>query len=250
MKNLVVIGANSEIAKHTIFLWAKDFQHLIFFSRDVKKLHKFKKNLLKSYPNLKITIKFFDAEKKASFLMLKKFINSLDSLDFLFIAYGFFINQENLENHADGLNRIKKIIYINYLSVVNVIELFVSKFIKQQFGKIVVISSVAGDRGRRSNYIYGSSKSGLTAYLSGLRQRLLKDNIQVITVKPGIVNTPMIQNEKIPNFIISDPKTVAYSIVKGVKNNNQIIYSPFYWKPIMAIIKMIPEFLFKFFHKL
>ena len=86
--------------------------------------------------------------------------------------------------------------------------------------------------------------------MSGLRQRLLKDNIQVITVKPGIVNTPMIQNEKIPNFLIADPIKVAHSIVKGVKNNTSIIYSPHYWKFIMVIIKMIPEFLFKFIHKL
>ena len=250
MNNLVVIGANSEIAKQTVSLWAKNFQHLIFFSRDVKKLQKFKSELLKSNSNLKITIKFFDAEKKASFLMLKKFVNSLDSLDLLFIAYGFFLNQKDLENHPDSLDRIKKIIFINLFSVINVLELFISKFIQQKYGKIVVISSVAGDRGRRSNYIYGSSKSGLSAYLSGLRQRLLKDNIQVITVKPGIVNTPMIQNEKIPNFLITDPIKVAHSIVKGVKNNTSIIYSPYYWKPIMAIIKMIPEFLFKFLHKL
>lgn len=250
MKNLVVIGANSEIAKHTVSLWAYDFQHLFFFSRDVKNLQKFKKKLLKSNPNLKITIKFFNAEKKASFLMLKKFINSLNSLDLLFIAYGFFLNQKKLESQPDSINEIRKIININLLSVINVVELFTSIFIKQKYGKLVVISSIAGDRGRRSNYIYGSSKAGLCAYLSGLRQRLLKDNIQVITVKPGIVNTPMIHNEKIPILLISDPKNVAYSIVKGTRNNDPIIYSPYYWKFIMALIKFIPECLFKFLHKL
>ena len=110
-------------------------------------------------------------------------------------------------------------------------------------GSIIGISSVAGDRGRASNYIYGSAKSGLTTFLSGLRNRLHKSNVKVLAVLPGFVKTKMTSHMKLPTAITSNPEKIA-SLIYKFRNKSKIIYlSP--WKVIMIIIKCIPEFLFK-----
>jgi short-subunit dehydrogenase len=107
-----------------------------------------------------------------------------------------------------------------------------------------VISSVAGDRGRQSNYIYGSAKGALNIYLQGLRNRLHKANVQVLTIKPGFVDTPMTHEFK-KGLLWVKPQTIAKDIVKGITHRRHEIYTPGFWRFIMLIIKLIPECLFK-----
>jgi short-subunit dehydrogenase len=103
---------------------------------------------------------------------------------------------------------------------------------------------VAGDRGRYSNFVYGSAKAGLTAYLSGLRARLLDDGVNVLTIKPGLVDTPMTAEfDKSP--IWASPEKVAKDIDKAIANRRSVIYSPWFWRPIMLVIRLIPDFIFK-----
>jgi short-subunit dehydrogenase len=110
---------------------------------------------------------------------------------------------------------------------------------------IIGISSVAGERGRQSNYFYGSSKAGFTAFLSGLRNRLSRKNIQVITIIPGFVNTKMIKNINTPKFLTSEPKDIANKIYKATQRNQDIVFSNYKWSLIMQFIKLIPEKIFK-----
>ena len=111
--------------------------------------------------------------------------------------------------------------------------------------KLLIISSVAGDRGRAKNYIYGSAKSGFTAFLSGLRNRLFKNNVKVITILPGPVETKMTKEMKLPKFLTSKPKFVADAIYRAVINKKDIVYIKPIWRLIMLIIKLIPEKIFK-----
>ena len=108
-----------------------------------------------------------------------------------------------------------------------------------------MISSVAGDRGRQSNYIYGAAKGALTLFLSGLRNRLNPAGVQVLTVKPGFVDTPMTAHLDKKGLLWAKPEDIARSIWKGYEKGRNVVYAPIFWWVIMAIIKMIPESIFK-----
>lgn len=112
-------------------------------------------------------------------------------------------------------------------------------------GFIVGISSVAGDRGRKSNYIYGSAKAAFSAYLSGLRNRLHDANVQVLTVKPGFVNTQMTKGMELPEKLTAQPEEVARDIYAAQKKGKDVLYTRWFWRWIMLIIRNIPEFQFK-----
>jgi short-subunit dehydrogenase len=118
-----------------------------------------------------------------------------------------------------------------------------NRFEQQRFGVIAIISSVAGDRGRQSNYVYGSAKGMLNIFTSGLRQRLYKSGVSVLTVKPGFVDTPMTANFK-KGFLWSSPSLIAKLIVAGSEKANTEIYAPKYWWLIMFVIKIIPTNIF------
>ena len=114
----------------------------------------------------------------------------------------------------------------------------------QKEGSICVIGSVAGDRGRSSNYIYGSAKAGLAAFTQGLRQRLSKFNIDILLVKPGFVDTPMTQEFK-KGFLWASPERVARDICSAIDKRKSTLYTPWFWGWIMLVIKHIPESIFK-----
>ena len=117
--------------------------------------------------------------------------------------------------------------------------------LRRKKGTIVGISSVAGERGRQSNYLYGSAKAGFTAYLSGLRNRLFHKGVHVVTVQPGFVYTSMTENLKLPALLTAKPEDVADAVYQRCKKKKNIIYVKWFWRWIMLIIKIIPEFMFK-----
>jgi short-subunit dehydrogenase len=112
-------------------------------------------------------------------------------------------------------------------------------------GTIVGISSVAGERGRQSNFMYGSAKAGFTAYLSGLRNRMFRENVHVVTVLPGFVYTRMTENLKLPKPLTAEPSEIGEAVYSASINKKDIIYVRWFWRWIMMIIKMVPEFIFK-----
>jgi hypothetical protein len=118
-------------------------------------------------------------------------------------------------------------------------------FERERHGVIGVISSVAGDRGRQSNYVYGSAKAGVTAFCQGLRQRLSKSGVRVVTIKPGIVDTPMTYGMNLPRLLLARPERVARDIVRALHRADGDIYTPFFWRFIMLGIRMLPEPIFK-----
>ena len=138
-----------------------------------------------------------------------------------------------------------KMINSNYTGAVSVLNIIAEDFAERNSGTIVGISSVAGERGRQSNYIYGSAKAGFTAYLSGLRNRLYKHKVHVISVLPGFVNTKMTAELKLPPLLTANTEQVAAAVEKAIRKKQNVVYVKWFWKWIMLIIKSIPENIFK-----
>ena len=151
---------------------------------------------------------------------------------------------EQKENE-NSLELRTKVIRTNYEGPINIISDFANIFENQGYGTIVGISSVAGERGKASNYIYGSAKAGFTAFLSGLRNRLAKKNVHVLTVLPGTVYTKMTLGLSLPKLFTSSPDKVANDIYNAVIKKKNVIYTMKIWKLIMFIINCIPESIFK-----
>jgi short-subunit dehydrogenase len=133
----------------------------------------------------------------------------------------------------------------NYTGAVSILNIVAADYAVKRAGTIVGISSVAGNRGRQSNYIYGSAKAGFTAYLSGLRNRLFHYGVYVVTVLPGFVYTKMTEHLQLPKLLTAQPDDVAGAIFKGVQQKKDIIYVKWFWRWIMLIITSLPEFVFK-----
>ena len=147
----------------------------------------------------------------------------------------------------DQMNdQIGELVQVNFTSVAQLFECFAPRLMAVKSGMLVAISSVAGDRGRQSNYLYGAAKAALTAYLAGLRNRLYSHGVHVLTVKPGFTDSPMTRG-KVPaeSPLLASPETVARDIVRAINRRSNVIYTPWWWRGIMAIITSIPESIFK-----
>jgi short-subunit dehydrogenase len=138
-----------------------------------------------------------------------------------------------------------KTIATNFTGAVSILNIVAADYIQRKQGAIVGISSVAGMRGRQSNYVYGSAKAGFTAYLSGLRNRLYHSNVHVMAVLPGFVYTKMTETRKLPKLVTAQPEEVANAIYKGVLKKKNKIFVKWFWRYIMFIITSIPEPIFK-----
>jgi short-subunit dehydrogenase len=128
--------------------------------------------------------------------------------------------------------------------VIALATVLANRFEAQRSGSIAVISSVAGDRGRQSNYVYGAAKGAVTLLLQGLRNRLSKSGVQVLTIKPGFVDTPMTAEFK-KGALWAKPDDIAHGIVSAIDRRRDVVYLPGFWRLIMLIIRHIPEPIFK-----
>ncbi len=138
----------------------------------------------------------------------------------------------------------RRMIEVNYLSSVSLLNLAAEYFETEEQGFIAVITSVAGDRGRESNYLYGSSKAAVSAVLSGLRARLAKRGVVVVDVRPGFVDTKLTWGRP-GMFMVASPEKVAQDLLRGIRNNRAVVYTPFFWTGIMWMIRSIPDFVFR-----
>jgi len=241
MKNWIIIGATSAIAEAVCRRWAAEGYQLFLVARDEKKLESVQNNLrvlgAKSTDSYLLDINDFSQHAN----LLDKAWVSLGTVDGIFIAHGTLPNQTQCEDSVDAaLAEINT----NAISTLSLLTDVANRLESQGNGTIAVISSVAGDRGRQSNYVYGASKAMVTTFLQGLRNRLVKKNVHVVTIKPGFVDTPMTAEfEKGPLWVDAD--TIAKGIDKAIKNKRNEVYLPRFWWLIMTIIKSIPEQLFK-----
>lgn len=163
-------------------------------------------------------------------------------LDALFCSVGYLGDQKKAEQ---DMGECELIMQANFNGLLPMLTATAQFFKQQRSGSIMVVSSVAGERGRCSNYCYGSSKAAMTAFLSGMRCSLLPYNVHVMTIKPGYVATRMVAHKKLPPYITASTQRVAKDIVKGFKRRSSVVYTMWLWRYIMAVVRLIPEFIFK-----
>lgn len=241
MSNILILGATSAIAKHTARLFAADEHTLYLVARNKNKLTSMKQDMLvRGAKDVHFeTIDLADDKHHAD--LINRATEAMDSIDTVLIAYGTLADQKQSE---ESYTNTLKELQINCLSIISILTIIANQFEKQQSGSIAVISSVAGDRGRQSNYIYGTAKGALTIFLQGLRNRLSKSKVHVLTIKPGFVDTPMTKEFK-KGFLWVPPEVISKGIYTAIKKKREVAYLPFFWRYIMIIIKSIPEKIFK-----
>lgn len=241
MQNIMIIGATSAIAEATARLYAKQGDRLYLLARNQERLDTMAKDLKIRGAN---SVNFCQIDVN-NFVLHEDVINtafeSLGNIDVVLIAHGTLPDQQacevNVETTLAELNT-------NAISTVSLLTQIANKLEIQKNGTIAVITSVAGERGRQSNYVYGAAKGMLSIFLQGLRNRLHKSGVNVLDIKPGFVDTPMTAEFK-KGLLWAKPDTIAKSIVLGIERNKHNIYTPFFWRYIMLVIKKIPESLFK-----
>lgn len=236
-KFILIIGATSDIARAISREYAKEKYNLYLANRTIESLEELKSDLEIRYGIEVILRKFCVSD----FDTHQNFYDNLESKpEGVIYASGYLPLQEKI-NFTECLETVN----VNYLGAMSILNIFADEFEKKKGGFIIGITSVAGDRGKASNYIYGSSKAAFDVYLSGLRNRLFKSNVLVLTVRPGFVKTNMTKNMKLPKYITAEPFMVANDVIKAYKKKKNIIYTKKIWFFIMLIIRLIPESIFK-----
>lgn len=241
MQKILIIGATSAIAKATARCFAERGDQLYLLARDQERLRDLANDLSIRGANT-VTYALFDAQALEQHQhLLDQAIAELDGLDMVLVAHGTLSDQPACEQ---SIELTLQELHINALSVITLLTPLANYFEQQQHGCIAVISSVAGDRGRQSNYIYGTAKGAVSIFLQGLRNRLAKSGVYVLTIKPGFVNTPMTAVFK-KGALWAEPETIAAGIIKAINKQKDVVYLPVWWRYIMLIIRAIPERIFK-----
>jgi short-subunit dehydrogenase len=238
----MIIGATSAIAQSVARLYAVRGARMFLVGRNPSRLEAVADDLrVRGAARVEfLAADLADHDRHAEILAAAW--DALPAMDVVLIAHGLLPDQSRCQlSVADTLHAID----VNFLSVVSLLTLLANRFEENGRGTFAVISSVAGDRGRQSNYIYGAAKSGLDAFLQGLRNRLNKSGVHVVTVKPGFVDTPMTAHIPERGLLWAQPDAVAAGIVSAVDKQKDVVYLPGFWALIMFVIRSIPERIFK-----
>ncbi len=241
MRKMLIIGATSEIAQATAKLFAEQHDALFLVGRNADKLEAIAADLkvrgAHQVDYMALDLNEFDQHLS----MIEQADQRLEGIDTVLVAHGTLDDQKACEQ---DYAKTEQALRTNFLSVVSLLTPIANRLEKQHYGCIAVISSVAGDRGRQSNYIYGTAKGALTLFLQGLRNRLHSANVCVLTIKPGFVDTPMTASFK-KGALWAKPETIAYGIYRAIKKRKNSVYLPWFWWQIMMIIRLMPEAIFK-----
>jgi short-subunit dehydrogenase len=242
MKTVLILGANSAMARALARKLAGPQTHLILAGRNLKELELSAADLeIRTHAPQPLVAAFNALDLDSHEDFLKTMLEKIPSLDEVYLFFGQMAEQAEAQK---DFQMVHEMLMANYVGAVSILERIAGRMEAQKRGLIVGVSSVAGDRGRQSNYLYGSSKAGLTAYLQGLRNRLAHSNVRVLTVKPGMVDTPMTSHMK-KGLLFSKPEQIAQGILAAVRKGKDVVYLPWYWRWIMLIIRSIPEPVFK-----
>lgn len=239
MSYVLILGATSDVAVacahefatkgYNLYLAGRDIDTLNVMANDAAIRHRIEAKALK-----------FDALQSETHQSFYELLNPKP--DVTVCVFGFMGDQQRSEQDWSACD---KVIHSNYTGAVSILNAVANNYEANGKGVIVGVSSVAGERGRQSNYIYGSAKAGFTAYLSGLRNRLTKSNVHVVTVKPGFIHTRMTEGLKLPKPLTAQPEHLGKAIFNAVTKRKNVIYVLPVWRLIMLIIRNIPEGIFK-----
>jgi len=241
-QRILILGATSAIAESTARLFAARGARLYLVARNQEKLNAIAADLrVRGAASVESALADLD-DTSAHPTLLQHATQSLGGLDIAILAHGILGDQPRAESDFEHAAHI---LHTNLTSPVSLLTWLANFCAQQHHGTLAVFSSVAGDRGRKSNYVYGASKAGLTAFLGGLRNRIDREGVHVLTIKPGPVKTPMTQGMKGYDKF-ADVHKVAAAIVKAIDARTDVLYVPFIpWLPVMFIVRHIPERIFK-----
>jgi decaprenylphospho-beta-D-erythro-pentofuranosid-2-ulose 2-reductase len=240
-KRILVLGATSGIAEACIHLWANRGDSLYLVARNADKLAVVAADArTRGAAHADSAVANLD-DVAAHPEMLAHAINALGGLDVAFLALGVLGDQAEAERSVAAANQI---LHTNFTAPVSLLMWLANYTAQRHAGTLAVLSSVAGERGRKSNYVYGSSKAGLTVFVDGLRNRIDREGVRVMTIKPGPVKTAMTEGMK-GSGKFADVDAVAATLVKAIDKGGDIVYVPGIWQIIMGVIRVIPEAIFK-----
>lgn len=241
-KKIVIVGATSSIAEHCARLWIQQPNvELVLVGRNKNKTQQIADDLRVRNPQTVIQVIETNFIDLTAIQQTVQHIASQGDIDTVLIAHGSLPDQtacqQDLTLCQDALN-------INGISPVLFAEAFANVMQKSNKGTLAIIGSVAGDRGRKSNYVYGSAKGMVTRYAQGLQHRLANTNVKTLLIKPGPTDTPMTAHLKQQGTKLANVKNVAKQIVNGINQGKPVIYAPTKWAVIMLIIRHLPRFIF------
>ena len=242
MRKILIIGATSAIAEAAARIFAARGDALFLVARNAEHLRAVVADL-----NIRGAVRADSAtldvtDFAAHEAVIEKAEGDLGGIDIALIAHGTLSDQARCERSVDVMRREFD---INALSTLALLTALASRMEARRSGTLAVISSVAGDRGRQSNYVYGAAKAAVSTFLGGLRQRLAKSGVTVLTIKPGFVDTPMTAGIANKGALWAQPDRVAAGIVQAIDRRRNIVYLPWFWRWIMLVIRHIPEPIFK-----
>lgn len=243
-RRIAIFGATSRIATETARLWLARGVNLVLVARSPERLRMLSDDLsIRSGGLAEVDAVPADLEDLEALPRLwQSLTERFDDLDGVLIAHGSLPNQTQCESDPQAMLHAVR---VNALSAMALLTAIANDFEKRERGVIGVIGSVAGDRGRKSNYVYGAAKGMLAVFLQGLRNRLHDSGVAVITLKPGFVITPMTQHLDRDGPLWARPEVVARGIVHAFSRRRDVVYLPWFWRPILWVIRMIPEPVFK-----
>ncbi len=241
MRSILVLGATSSIAIATMRLYAPQGAKFYLVARHKEKLSAVAADLqVRGAAQVHTCVLDLDNTERHE-AMLQDAHDKLQGIGIALIAHGVLGDQKGAEQ---DFRLAERVIRTNVVSSMSLITWLANYFSERQSGTIAAISSVAGDRGRKSNYVYGSSKAALTAFLQGVRNRVDREGVNVITIKPGFVRTPMTAHME-RGILFVTPEKVARAIARAVEQHKDVVYTPKFWWAIMTVVRLLPERIFK-----
>jgi decaprenylphospho-beta-D-erythro-pentofuranosid-2-ulose 2-reductase len=242
MKRIVIVGATSGIAKECARIWVKESPvELTLVVRDTSRAQALVSDLLVRSPNSKIDAISTDFTSPAAIKGLVDAVYQSKTIDIVLIAHGTLPEQAECENNLELCNDTLE---INGVSPCLFAEAFANVMQHQGKGSIAIIGSVAGDRGRKSNYIYGAAKGLVSRYAEGMQHRFASSRLNITLIKPGPTATPMTEKMRANGMKMAPADLVAKEIVEGIAKGKAVIYTPKKWQIIMLIIRHLPSFVF------
>ncbi len=240
-RRILVLGGTSAIAVAVARELLAPDARFFLVARNADKLDAIRKDLVTRGAE-SVTTRVMDLDDTAAHQqLLSDALQALGSIDLALIAHGVLGDQDEAQSNYAAAEAI---LHTNFISAVSLITWLANYFENAHRGTLAVISSVAGDRGRKSNYVYGASKAALNVFLDGVRNRIDRAGVQVLTIRPGFVSTPMTSH--LPQGpLFASPAQVAKGIVEAIAARKDVVYVPGFWRPIMFIIRSVPEFIFK-----
>lgn len=241
-KKILIIGATSSMAEHCARIWSVEANHeFILVGRNKSNLERIASDLHVRNTSSKTSVEVIDF---SDISMISDFIDRIHAkspIDIALIAHGSLPDQGACQQ---DISKVNDVLNLNGISPVLFSEKIAQKMEQEGKGTIAIIGSVAGERGRKSNYVYGSAKGLVTRYAEGLQHRFASSVVKVVLIKPGPTDTPMTSHLKEQGAKLASVDGVAEVIVKAIEKGTPTVYAPTKWALIMLIIRSLPKFIF------